>query len=560
MSYQVFARKWRPRSFKMIKGQSATCQALSNALDNDRLHHAYLFTGSSGIGKTTLARVMAKCLNCLEGITSTPCEQCESCKAIDEGRFIDVIEVDAASKTKIEDTRSLLDNVQYLPSIGRFKIYIIDEVHMLSMHSFNALLKTLEEPPQHVKFLLATTDPHKLPSTVLSRCLQFHLKSFSVEQIALYLNEILELEKLDFEKDALLLIGKKAHGSMRDALSLLEQALSLGFGQIKTTDVEIMLGISSDTKILGLLKAIIENDMPKILTVIEALTEDLNLDFLQLLNEIINLFFQMALLQKVPNAVIENKWLKEELLNLSTKLSAENIQMYYQIGLNGLKDLSFAPDLKTGFLMTLLRMVAFHKPIIPSLFIKTEPMEVLDASLSKLPEVVPKSHSANIGNLNDKEETPSDLTLKNKEALSQEVHLIREETKISEWSAIVSKLSLSALAKQLAYQCVMTELKPNLITLSLEEAQKPLLTLRQKELLNQALDIYFGKKIKLEINIVAAHKTLSPHKMAVVQEETQYENAVLKSNQDPVVLNLIENFGATLDKISVNKGFKEESS
>lgn len=359
MSYQVLARKWRPRSFREMVGQTHVLKALINALDSQRLHHAYLFTGTRGVGKTTIARIIAKCLNCETGVSSTPCGVCSICKEIDEGRFIDLIEVDAASRTKVEDTRELLDNVQYAPSRGRFKVYLIDEVHMLSSHSFNALLKTLEEPPPHVKFLLATTDPQKLPVTILSRCLQFSLKNMPPERVVEHLTHVLGVEQVPFEDDALWLLGRAADGSMRDAMSLTDQAIAFGEGKVLAADVRAMLGTLDHGQVYGVLQALLEGDARGLIEAVRHLAEQ-GPDWAGVLAEILNVLHRVAIAQALPDAVDNGQGDRDRVLALAQALPAEDVQFYYQMGLIGRRDLPLAPDPRSGFEMVLLRMLAFR--------------------------------------------------------------------------------------------------------------------------------------------------------------------------------------------------------
>ncbi|SNT00739.1 DNA polymerase III subunit gamma/tau [Pseudomonas segetis] len=359
MSYQVLARKWRPRTFSEMVGQTHVLKALINALDSQRLHHAYLFTGTRGVGKTTIARIIAKCLNCETGISSTPCGTCSICREIDEGRFVDLIEVDAASRTKVEDTRELLDNVQYSPSRGRFKVYLIDEVHMLSSHSFNALLKTLEEPPPHVKFLLATTDPQKLPVTILSRCLQFSLKNMPPERVVEHLTHVLGVEQIPFEDDALWLLGRAADGSMRDAMSLTDQAISFGEGKVLAADVRAMLGTLDHGQVYGVLHALLEGDARAVIDAVRHLAEQ-GPDWAGVLAEILNVLHRVAIAQALPDAVDNGQGDRERVMALAQALPAEDIQFYYQLGLIGRRDLPLAPDPRSGFEMVLLRMLAFR--------------------------------------------------------------------------------------------------------------------------------------------------------------------------------------------------------
>ncbi len=340
-------------------GQTHVLKALINALDSQRLHHAYLFTGTRGVGKTTIARIIAKCLNCETGITSTPCGECSVCREIDEGRFVDLIEIDAASRTKVEDTRELLDNVQYAPSRGRFKVYLIDEVHMLSSHSFNALLKTLEEPPPYVKFILATTDPQKLPATILSRCLQFSLKNMTPERVVEHLTHVLGVENVPFEDDALWLLGRAADGSMRDAMSLTDQAIAFGEGKVLAADVRAMLGTLDHGQVFDVLAALIEGDARSLLEAVRHLAEQ-GPDWSGVLSEILNVLHRVAIAQALPEGVDNGHGDRDRVLALAQALPAEDVQFYYQMGLIGRRDLPLAPDPRGGFEMVLLRMLAFR--------------------------------------------------------------------------------------------------------------------------------------------------------------------------------------------------------
>lgn len=360
MSYKVLARKWRPQHFRDMIGQEPVLRALVNALDSNRLHHAYLFTGMRGVGKTTIARIFAKCLNCeTNGVSASPCGECSSCRDIEAGRFIDLIEVDAASRTKVEETRELLENVPYAPASGRYKVYLIDEVHMFSNHSFNALLKTLEEPPEHVKFLLATTDPQKVPVTVLSRCLQFNLRRMAPDTLAEYLSTILVAESIEHERPALNLIARASEGSVRDALSLIEQAAAYGDGNVRESDVESMLGRASVDRLLGLIESLGASDMAQLFERIEQLAEYAP-DFSELMGEMLSLLHRIAMLQSVPGSVAENTPGFERLSALAQSLAADEVQLFYQIGMHARRDMPFAPDPREAFDMALLRMNAFR--------------------------------------------------------------------------------------------------------------------------------------------------------------------------------------------------------
>ncbi len=359
MSYLVLARKWRPRSFEELVGQDHVRRALTNALDSGRIHHAFLFTGTRGVGKTTIARIFAKSLNCEKGVSSKPCGECSACRDIDAGRFVDLLEVDAASRTKVDDTRELLDNVQYAPARGRYKVYLIDEVHMLSTHSFNALLKTLEEPPPHVKFLLATTDPQKLPVTVLSRCLQFHLRRLPLQQIQERLAFISEAEKVEFEPAALRAIARGAEGSMRDALSLLDQVLAFGGGRALESEVRALLGTLDRRHVEAILEALAAKDGAALMTCVQQLDERAP-DYDQALGELAAAIQRMALLQAIPDLRGEDEEQDQALAALAGRFTPEDLQLLYQIAIMTRRDLDFAPDARGGFEMALLRMLAFR--------------------------------------------------------------------------------------------------------------------------------------------------------------------------------------------------------
>ncbi|WP_119395542.1 DNA polymerase III subunit gamma/tau [Salinibius halmophilus] len=383
MSYQVLARKWRPQTFAELVGQQHVLQALVHALENNRLHHAYLFTGTRGVGKTTIARILARALNCEQGISPTPCGQCGACKEISEGRFVDLIEVDAASRTKVEDTRELLENVQYAPSKGRFKVYLIDEVHMLSTHSFNALLKTLEEPPEHVKFLFATTDPQKLPVTVLSRCLQFNLRNMTPAQVSGYLANILAKESIGHDGDALDLLANAAQGSMRDALSLTDQAIAYGRGEVRTERVVEMLGTIDRGRVVSLVERLLQQDAGQLFQQIEQIAS-MNPDYEQVLDETLRLLHQLALAQAVPS-ILRHDDKQAQLQSLLAKTSAEDIQLFYQCGLVARRDLALAPDPRIGFEMAFLRMLAF----VPKLQ-SPERLQQINREQNSEPEIDPE--------------------------------------------------------------------------------------------------------------------------------------------------------------------------
>lgn len=388
MSYQVLARKWRPHQFKDVVGQSHVLTALANALDHNRLHHAYLFSGTRGVGKTTIARIFAKGLNCEQGVTSTPCGVCSTCQEIDQGRFVDLLEIDAASRTKVEDTRDLLDNVQYKPARGRYKVYLIDEVHMLSRHSFNALLKTLEEPPEYVKFLLATTDPQKLPVTILSRCLQFHLKHLDTTQIKHQLEHVLTEETVASEPRALSLIARAAEGSMRDALSLTDQAIALGNGAVNEAQVTEMLGTLSTDQALLLLETLSSGDANLVMQCLTQLAE-VGVEWDGLLKEIASQLHRVAMAQALPESVDTSSPEAERVTMLSHALTPQDTQLFYQIVLQGRQDLPYAPDGRAGLEMVLLRMLAF-RPVTSTHF---EPEAISVPSSEPSQRAIASSHA-----------------------------------------------------------------------------------------------------------------------------------------------------------------------
>lgn len=377
--YQVLARKYRPRNFNELVGQNHVSRALTSALERGRLHHAYLFTGTRGVGKTTIARILAKCLNCETGITSTPCEVCPTCTSVNEGRFIDLIEIDAASRTKVEDTRELLDNVPYAPTQGRFKVYLIDEVHMLSTHSFNALLKTLEEPPEHVKFLFATTDPQKLPITVISRCLQFTLRPLAVDEITEHLGNILTKESIQADQDAIWQIAESAQGSLRDALSLTDQAIAYGQGAIQHQDVKDMLGLIDRTIIYDLILAIHQNQKARVSELLLQFRQQA-LDVSLVLDQLISTLHELALLQYLPDLSLKySAEINQKIMQLSALISAQDLQLYYQIACKGRADLQLAVTQEQGFEMTVLRLLAF-RPLQPN---------EIPANTAQIPQAVP---------------------------------------------------------------------------------------------------------------------------------------------------------------------------
>ncbi|MGB1309917.1 MAG: DNA polymerase III subunit gamma/tau [Leucothrix sp.] len=463
MSYQVLARKWRPQNFKEMVGQQHVLRGLINALDNDRLHHAYLFTGTRGVGKTTVARILAKCLNCETGVTSEPCGTCGACQEIATGRFVDLIEVDAASRTKVEDTRELLDNVQYAPTHGRFKVYLIDEVHMLSGHSFNALLKTLEEPPAHVKFLFATTDPQKLPVTILSRCLQFNLKRMTLDMISGHLKHLLQAENMSGEEESIRLLSRAADGSMRDALSLMDQAIAFGNGSLVLSDVQEMLGSIANDPLIALIRMIAAGDGAGVIHKVEDMA-GVTPDFAAATDALIAMLHQLAVLQVVQGADEDDDNLRE----LAQQLSKEDVQLYYQIAINGRRDLSLAPDPRSGFEMLLLRMLAFRPTRIAPLVSSVEPA----ANAGSIANEVKASTENNINVSNETPNAVSETTESDEQVLSSRAGAEKESTDPEPTTLADPEPTLAATAakKKIIAREVDSEVTP---TRQLADSEEP---------------------------------------------------------------------------------------
>jgi DNA polymerase-3 subunit gamma/tau len=595
MSYQVLARKWRPQNFKEMVGQQHVLKALINALDGDRLHHAYLFTGTRGVGKTTIARVLAKCLNCEKGVTSEPCGFCSSCQEITEGRFVDLIEVDAASRTKIEDTRELLDNVQYAPTRGRFKVYLIDEVHMLSGHSFNALLKTLEEPPSHVKFLFATTDPQKLPVTILSRCLQFNLKRMTVDMISEHLATILTKEAVNNDRASLRLVARAADGSMRDALSLLDQAISFGAGALKEIEVREMLGTISNEPLIDLLKAVAIGDGGIVLERIEQMA-GITPDFEAATDALIGLLHKMAVLQIVPQAEEDDETVQQ----LANQFSKEDVQLYYQIALHGRRDLPLSPDPRSGFEMIFLRLLTFRSlgevatASTPSLLeekkatdpttidtvVKSKTVDipherkvinrtVSDAthSMTRQTETVkintttqPKTVSNESPIMDDAPpwgyEEPfvnESNSLEQKKTIENDLSSIKKPSNTNtpsksidqnlKWHQIVPKLTLTGQAAELSKRCILNEIKENKITLLLDKSGEDLLAKTTQLQIETALKAYYNESICLLINVqYLTDETPAERTNRKNQERQETVEALIKN--DPFIKELDKKFKA----------------
>jgi DNA polymerase-3 subunit gamma/tau len=598
MSYQVLARKWRPKSFSEMAGQEHVLQALINALDNDRLHHAYLFTGTRGVGKTTIGRILSKCLNCETGVSSVPCGECSSCTEIDAGRFIDLIEVDAASRTGVDDMRDLLDNVQYAPSRGRFKIYLIDEIHMLSKSSFAALLKTLEEPPPHVKFLFATTDPQKLPITVLSRCLQFNLKNLSAERITEHLKYVLGEEKVPFEEAGLWSLGRAADGSMRDALSLTDQAVGHGGGSITESDVISMLGTIERHFVVDICIAMASQNGEKLLSSVGQMAEH-SPDYDAALGDVLSIWHQVAILQTVPEALDRGISHFDELANLAETVSREDVQLFYQICLLGRKDLPLAPEQRAGFEMVMLRAMAFRpaengRPVP----LKSPPPEVEQPA--KKPEPAPTAdvshHSAGIAYKDPNESLDTEATVeenKLKETLEAlDIDLLNEEPAVeitnddkvelladnvteldksisadsqvgegvnkvslneflpSHWIEVRRQLKIGASLGEIASHCLFTARVDDVLQFIIDDQENSLFDASHQESLGAALSDYFDHPLTVSINSGVA-KDETPRAANIRENNERKAAAVERLNADPSVMQFKQLFNGGLDEQSV---------
>lgn len=583
MSQLALARRYRPRDFQSVIGQEVVLRALISALETQRLHHAYLLTGMRGVGKTSIARILAKCLNCEIAISSTPCGKCSACQSIDAGSLSDLIEIDAASRTKVEDMRELLDNVQYLPTQARFKIYLIDEVHMLSVHSFNALLKTLEEPPAHVKFILATTDPQKLPATILSRCLQFHLPRLPFSQIVNHLMTLLNQEGVPFERPALEELARAAEGSMRDALSLLDQSLAYGRGRIQTVDIRTLLGLTEKGRLVQLLSEMLEDNAVQVFKEINEIANQSS-DFSAVLVELITLIHHIAIAQKVPEALDDSILERDAILDLAARVTPEEVQLYYQIALLGQRDLPYAPTPRMGFEMVLLRMLAFQP-------IRIEEPEKPPSAFNNNNEQTARIKEQAISHVNNTEnsspvEEPLLVPMKPTDSLQPQAILEKkldiDKSKVSftpvknpdnqrvasdvdsektsnvlkelpnneeNWKQIVHKLELNGMVKELANHCVIATWSDSLIHLIVDEAQKLLLNKRNEERLKQALNLYIGKAISIKITAgQPIHNT--PAVLKKNDLERAHEKAQNLIESDVNVKKIISHFDAHIESIT----------
>ena len=557
MSYQVLARKWRPATFDALVGQEHVLQALRHALDGNRLHHAYLFTGTRGVGKTTIARILARCLNCEQGVSATPCGECSSCVEISEGRSVDLIEVDAASRTKVEDTRELLDNVQYAPTRSRFKVYLIDEVHMLSGHSFNALLKTLEEPPEHVKFLLATTDPQKLPATVLSRCLQFNLKNMSAERVADHLRHILTEEHIDYDEAALWLLGRAASGSMRDALSLTDQAIAFGNGALRESEVASMLGTVDRQHVFALLDALLDDDPAGLLASCAQMAEQ-GVDFSAAVDELCSVLHRCAIAQAVPSAVDREFGDAERVVALAGRMTAEDVQLFHELAQTAGQQIALASNPRAAFEMLALRLLAFR------------PVEALDPALTASDLVAAPATAAGEGG--DPAKKPEPPPAASRETPAQPPAAARPgvtagadssaqaglaaQAPGSEpcgggvdadlagqpWHAVLETLSLSGSVLNTASHCELASVQGGQCALTLDETRANLFNERHVSSIERALSDYLEQPIKVTLTIGSVQgETPARRRHRLAAERLSRAEAEISG--DPRVRQLLEEFG-----------------
>jgi DNA polymerase III subunit gamma/tau len=538
MSYIVLARKWRPKRFAEMVGQEHVLRALGNALDTGKVHHAFLFTGTRGVGKTTIARILAKSLNCeTAGVSSNPCGICAACREIDEGRFVDLIEVDAASRTKVDDTREMLDNVQYAPTRGRYKVYLIDEVHMLSNHSFNALLKTLEEPPPHVKFLLATTDPQKLPVTVLSRCLQFSLKRLPASLIGERLKLIAGAENLQFDPAAVALVARAAEGSMRDALSLLDQLIAFGGGTLNEVNTRAMLGTIDRGHVGRLIDALARADGSALLAEVRELDRDAP-DYDRALVELAAFLQRIAIVQIVPEAALQDEEFDaDSLTRLAQAISPEDVQLYYQIALSGRRDLAMAPEPRMGFEMTLLRMLAF-RPDAATVHGNTNGRTAAAAIVAGNPP-----HTAAPATGAPEAAAPG--------AAAPNAPSVRlTSIDASNWPTVVEAANLSGMVRQFALNCVPASFEHDVLALKLDQATADRRTRAAEDKLVQGLSKYFGRDIRITFE-TAQSALATPARQRLLQEQDKVDRAAAAFEADPAVKGLRERFGADVDAASV---------
>jgi DNA polymerase III subunit gamma/tau len=549
----VLARKWRPRTFAELAGQEHVVRALTNALTQDRLHHAYLFTGTRGVGKTTIARIFAKSLNCETGITPTPCGVCAACREIDSGRFVDMVELDAASNTQVDNMRELLESALYAPTSGRFKVYIIDEVHMLSKSAFNAMLKTLEEPPAHVKFILATTDPQKIPVTVLSRCLQFNLKQLPPALILSHLRHILEQEGIPAEQGALALLSRVAAGSMRDALSLLDQAIAYGQGKVEEDMVRAMLGAIDQSYLYNLLDALRVRDGAALLGIADQM-QGRSMDFEGALQELATLLHRIALAQTVPQAIAEDEPERDRLLALAGAFNAEEMQLYYQIAIHGRNEIDLAPDEYAGFTMTLLRMLAFA----PAGAARAVPEGALGPQ-RKVPAraaagqtaagVTPPAPALGPVIANSSAGVP---------AHASGVEEAEASAGTLDWSTLLAQLEVQGTARELAKNCTLQGFENGVLSISLAPQHKLLNSRMAQEKLQAALGAYFARPVKLAVTL-GAGDAATPAAVEQREKQTRQQLAAEAIAQDPFVRDAQSLLGAQTIESSIKPTEQENA-
>ncbi|MBY6203554.1 DNA polymerase III subunit gamma/tau [Halomonas denitrificans] len=586
MSYQVLARKWRPRTFADLVGQQHVVRALSNGLNEGRLHHAFLFTGTRGVGKTTIARILAKSLNCQTGVTAEPCGECEHCVAIDEGRFVDLMEIDAASRTKVDDTREILDNVQYAPARGRFKVYLIDEVHMLSTHSFNALLKTLEEPPEHVKFVLATTDPQKIPVTILSRCMQFNLRRLGVDEIGGQIERILGAEELSCEDEAVALLARAADGSMRDGLSLLDQALAAGSGRLETGAVEDMLGTVEKRHLHDIVEGLIENDAARALAAVDEVFS-LARDLARLLGDLAETLHRVSLIQHVPDYRDDSRSDWEQLVDWASRLDPEDVQLYYQIAVTGRRDLGLAPSMRTGCEMTLLRMFAFQpageggaarpdkvdsqsaspasraRSAAPAAASgssasadavrEASPPAASSTSSSVPPPAPPPSHRRQTTDDPRPEPPPPERVEPRRESpapAATPAPKLAPET----WAEVLDSLELNGSVRAVAGMLALVRVDEGRLEFHVPRDDLVLVTERFKASLGEAIERQAGGPKRIDVKPVDHDDLVTPAKLAQDDQAERQAQAEAAVASDPVVRNLQDTFDAEVVPGSVRPG------
>lgn len=542
MSYQALARKWRPRRFSELVGQTHAVRALSHALAEDKLHQALLFAGTRGVGKTTLARIIAKCLNCEHGVTAEPCTDnpCSACAEIDEGRFVDLIEVDAASRTGVDDTRDLMDNVQYAPTRGRRKVYLIDEVHMLSKHSFNALLKTLEEPPPHVQFLLATTDPQKIPITILSRCLQFPLKRLSPQMIADQLAYILGAEGVESDNQALTEIARAADGSMRDGLSLMDQAIAFGGGQLEASEVHDLLGTVAAVSVQSVLQALADGDANALMTELNSLDEQAP-DYAAVHDALASALHRIAVCQLVPNVATEDE---SGLAELATQIAAADVQVYYDIALSGRRDLDWAPDPRTGLEMTCLRMLAF-RPASGEPAVATEQKPKTQPVASPVSTDKSRGTAQQPASAHPKPEPESEVQAPPDEAGSSGV-----ADTAGDWDTLIARLPLRGMTAEMARNCVCEELSAERVVLMLPKSLEHLRTDRAETQLQTALQQTLGAEVRMKLTL-GAEAGDSPAQRAEARDIARRDAATEAITNDPNIQALQQRLGAQVKPDSI---------